>query len=428
MGSTQSAEMSSVRRPVHRLHTERPNVPHTTGLPPNYLSSPASTIQFENLKNYRNRESFKEETTTPEDRLNSIERGSDLGNREVAAIEDLFKYNPRTDGDRSKNRIEADLIERVIQNTQRALIESSRNGAHRPDVTERNPGLFMDITSEKTVDDKMDLLELLTDRRNGAKLSKLLEQRNMTLDELVEHRRRGSSQLHLLEILNNRLTGDRKAKVGVNGLDVVTAFDNFPQFSFANLRSVRPDEVKTDSQGSSYFASIVNVRPTEDRPRFRHRTALDQLGRGSPGMSAPQSRVAGTQQDEQQNFAEEPLNMRPVDVDPTQIPVGVRSAIIASTSIVVVCVMIFVLIFIVFRYRQRRMRKLQYVESFRGARARFPIIDRDCTSKRSTSPMVYQTTLASGTNSSRLSSKLHSLDSHHSLDLPDYLFESMKSY
>lgn len=390
-------------------------------------------MMFENLKNYRNRVTFKEVTETPEDRRNNaIERESDKANRDIASIEDLFKYNPRTDGDRSRNRIEAELIERVIQNTQRALIESSRNGALKVDVTERNPGLFMDITSERAVDDKTDLLELLTDRRNGAKLSKLLEQRNMTLDELVEHRRRGSSQLHLLEILNNRLTGDRQAKAkGAAGLDVVTAFDNFPQFSFANLRSVRPDEVKTDSQGASYFASVFNVRPTEERPRFRHRGTFDQLGRGSShGMSAPQSRVAGTR--EETNFVDpadyEPMNMRPGDViEPTQLPVGVRSAIIASTSIVVVCVMIFVLIFIVFRYRQRRKRKLQYVESFRGATsraARFPIIDRDCTSKRSTSPMVYQTTLTSG--SSRLSSKLHSLDSHPSLDLPDYLFDSMK--
>lgn len=433
--TSQSAEVNTDRRSMlHHYNTERPRAPHTTGLPPNYLSSPASTILFENIKNYRNRESYKEETTTQEDRLtNVIEREGDKANREVATIEDLFKYNPRTDGDRSKNRIEADLIERVIQNTQRALIESSRNGgAMKVDVTERNPGLFMDITSEKAVDDKMDLLELLTDRRNGAKLSKLLEQRNMTLDELVEHRRRGSSQLHLLEILNNRLNGDRTGKAkGATGLDVVTAFDNFPQFSFANLRSVRPDEVKTDSQGASYFASVFNVRPTEDRPRFRHRNnPLDQLGRGSlHGMSVPQSRVAGASQEET-NFVEEPMNLRPVEAEPTQIPVGVRSAIIASTSIVVVCVMIFVLIFIVFRYRQRSKRKLQYVESFRGARSRFPIItDRDCTSKRSTSPMVYQTTL--GTNSSRMSmsSKLHSLDSHQSLDhLPDYLFESMKGY
>lgn len=426
--TSQSAEVNTERR---HFHTERPSDPHTTGLPPNYLSSPASTIIFENLKNYKNRESFKDDTPpTTEDRLNNaIEREGDNSNREVATIEDLFKYNPRTDGDRSKNRIEADLIERVIQNTQRALIESSRNGAMK-DVTERNPSLFKDISSEKTVDDKTDLLELLTDRRNGAKLSKLLEQRNMTLDELVEHRRRGSSQLHLLEILNNRLLGDRQGKAkGGPGLDVVTAFDNFPQFSFANLRSVRPDEVKTDSQGASYFASVFNVRPTEDRPRFRHRTTFDQLGRGShAAISAPQSRVAAGTQPEEQNFAEEPMNVRPVDIDPTQIPGGVRSAIIASASIVVVCVMIFVLIFVVFRYRQRRKRKLQYVESFRGARARFPIIDRDCTSKRSTSPMVYQTTLASGTNSSRLSSKLHSLESHHSLDLPDYLFESMKGY
>lgn len=406
----------------------------TTILPSNYLSSPASTMVFENLKNYRNRENFKEEksTSAEDSRLNNaIETEGEKANRDVITIEDLFKYHPRTDGDRSRNNIKAELIERVIENTQRVLLESQRNGALKVDVTERNPGLFKDITSEKSVDDKTDLLELLTDRRSGAKLSKLLEQRNMTLDELVEHRRRGSSQLHLLEILNNRLAIERQRKgKDTAGMDVVTAFDNFPQFSFANLRSVRPDEVKTDSEGASYFASIFNVRPTEDRPRGHNRNTFDQLGRGSHGMSAPQSRVAGSR--DERNFADpadyEPMNMRPVDVEPTQIPVGVRSAIIASTSIVVVCVMIFILIFVVFRYRQRRMRKLQYVESFRGARNRFPNFQRDCSSKRSTSPMVYQTTLTSGTNSSRMSSKLHSLESHLSHDLPDYLFESMKSY
>lgn len=118
------------------------------------------------------------------------------------------------------------------------------------------------------VDDRTDLLELIEDRRSGNRLFKVLEQRNMTLEELIEHRKRGSSQLHLSTIVNggdehSRLYPGQKVLLQDN-MDIVTAFENFPHFNLMDLKSVKPDEIKTDSQGSSYFTSIIDIEPNDE--------------------------------------------------------------------------------------------------------------------------------------------------------------------
>ncbi|KAM7349605.1 uncharacterized protein ACRADG_008473 [Cochliomyia hominivorax] len=115
------------------------------------------------------------------------------------------------------------------------------------------------------VDDRTDLLELIEDRRSGNRLFKVLEQRNMTLEELIEHRKRGSSQLHLATIVESpsRFYPDKKVVLQDN-MDIVTAFENFPHFNLLNLKSVKPDDIKTDSQGSSYFTSIIDIEPTDE--------------------------------------------------------------------------------------------------------------------------------------------------------------------
>ncbi|KAH8304644.1 hypothetical protein KR018_009864, partial [Drosophila ironensis] len=117
------------------------------------------------------------------------------------------------------------------------------------------------------VDDRTDLLELIEDRRSGNRLFKVLEQRNMTLEELIEHRKRGSSQLHLSTIVSgdehSRLYPGQKVILQDN-MDIVTAFENFPHFNLMDLKSVKPDEIKTDSQGSSYFTSIIDIEPNDE--------------------------------------------------------------------------------------------------------------------------------------------------------------------
>ncbi|KAH8244921.1 hypothetical protein KR032_002490 [Drosophila birchii] len=130
------------------------------------------------------------------------------------------------------------------------------------------PGKPPQLNIIDDVDDRTDLLELIEDRRSGNRLFKVLEQRNMTLEELIEHRKRGSSQLHLSTIVSggdehSRLYPGQKVLLQDN-MDIVTAFENFPHFNLMDLKSVKPDEIKTDSQGSSYFTSIIDIEPNDE--------------------------------------------------------------------------------------------------------------------------------------------------------------------
>ncbi|XP_011547873.3 uncharacterized protein LOC105380074 isoform X2 [Plutella xylostella] len=50
---------------------------------------------------------------------------------------------------------------------------------------------------------KVEIEEIFKDDETGERLSKILKERNMTLSELVEHRERGSSNVHLADIFHN---------------------------------------------------------------------------------------------------------------------------------------------------------------------------------------------------------------------------------
>uniref|UniRef100_A0AAG5CNA0 Uncharacterized protein n=1 Tax=Anopheles atroparvus TaxID=41427 RepID=A0AAG5CNA0_ANOAO len=308
----------------------------------------------------------------------------------------------------------ADLVGRISEHTQRSFTDSLEEFYR--DVTESNPSLFNDLAPIASSDDRRELLELMEDRRIGARLAKVLSQRNMTLEQLLEHRRRGSSQLHLAEIVAG------KVKPIDDKIDIVTAFEHFPRFNIGNLRSIRPDDIKQDSQGFSYFTSIINLRPADDGykegraralaspplPVHRHRgsaTAGNHRNEahflasgGSKDRLLLPSRMSATgvygsssnYEDDarRENGAEEHdlLDLElsghgfqhhrsaSVTIESTSIPVGVRSAIVASSAIVGVSLAIFVAIFVTCRLRQRRRQKLNYTENFHMAKGRLPII------------------------------------------------------
>ncbi|XP_050090534.1 uncharacterized protein LOC126574388 [Anopheles aquasalis] len=302
----------------------------------------------------------------------------------------------------------ADLIGRISEHTQRSFTDSLEDFYR--DVTESNPSLFNDLAPIASSDDRRELLELMEDRRIGSRLAKVLSQRNMTLEQLLEHRRRGSSQLHLAEIVNG------KVKPIDDKIDIVTAFEHFPRFNIGNLRSIRPDDIKLDSQGFSYFTSIINLRPSDDvykearamgagggggagrhrsSPSANHRESHFLAKGGSKDRLLVPSRVSattGTYEQPREEDGEQDMMMgdlldlelsghgfqhhraSSVTIESTSIPVGVRSAIVASSAIVGVSLAIFVTIYIVFRLRQRRHNKLNYTENFNMAKGRLPII------------------------------------------------------
>ncbi|XP_052742050.1 dual specificity protein kinase splB [Bicyclus anynana] len=57
------------------------------------------------------------------------------------------------------------------------------------------------FVTERTA--KIEIDEILNDNHSSAKLSRILKERNMTLKELLEHRERGSSHVHLADIFHN---------------------------------------------------------------------------------------------------------------------------------------------------------------------------------------------------------------------------------
>lgn len=438
----------SITRPRLRLpaKSEKPiqSIENSSGETENYPKMP-----IERFKKPEpiSQEEIEEKIKKSEPTANAIEKFTsfeDAKPKNVATIEELFDSGET-------------FQEMIRHSTQRSFDEM--------DVTESNPSLFSDVTSVKTVDDRTDLLELMEDRRNGARLAKVLAQRNMSLDELIEHRQRGSSQLHLAEIFNSN-----KPKVKIfldpipeDKLDIVTAFENFPSFNLGDIKSVKPDEIKTDSQGSSYFTSIIHIKPTDEAfkegrsmhdeddeilkpppiPTYNDKHSHTQWdlpifptktfeGDFNNDRSVDGSGIFADQIENELSRANDDIldlelsghgfkkNM--VTIESTSIPIGVRSAIIASSCIVIVSVVIFVIIFAACRWRLKRKTKLHYTSEEYTAKSRLPFMERDA-SKRSTSPPIVFPGPRCGP--SIPGSKLNTMDPN-SPEVQDYLYDAMR--
>lgn len=430
--------------------------------------------------------------SAPELNLVDLEDESKL--KEVTSLEDLFLDDSVDDSSNSaessgefilaSSTSRSDTVPNSLKIFGGNLVNIFRKTLDKLDVTERNPALFTDVSS-KFVDDKTEIMDLLTDRRSGARLVKVLKQRNMTIEELIDHRKRGSSQLHLAEIFFNRTKPAPTSTMPAppahpsdqSRLDVVTAFKNFPDFNLESVKSVDPDEIKTDSQGESYFTSVINVQPTaelskegramqkpfsvklmESATKTNIPTQLwntdisvdtNFLENSSPGIASKHSLRPSTGDDANANGFHEIIEQNrndaaaryrdPLDLELTgqgyrrnsvlienaqQAPMGVRSAIVASASIVLISLTIFIVIFLVCRWRQKRKRKICYTDRFQAIRGRLPILgSRDASpSKHSSSPpMAY----IGGANNSRQSSKLNTMDPN-SPEVQEYLYDAMR--
>lgn len=435
--------------------------------------------------------------------LNLVDLEDESKSKEVTSLEDLF-ISDNMDSGGNSGESESEFLHASSTSRSDSLFKSEKPNSLKMfggnlvsifkktleslEVTERNPALFTDVTA-RYIDDRTELMDLLSDRRNGARLVKVLRQRNMTVDELIEHRKRGSSQIHLAEIFYNSsrsepLSPSASPQSQPDKLDVVTAFKNFPDFELDNVKSVSPDEIKTDSQGSSYFTSITNIQPTVEvnkegraiRKPFiiklaesvtKQNATTQHWHNGNGDLSSsnqnfegnfPENSSQGTAifasrhgmrpstgdennvnafhdiVDQNRNDAaarsHDPLDLElsghgykrnSVLIENAQTPIGVRSAIVASASIVLISLTIFLIIFLVCRWRQKRKRKICYSDRFQALRGRLPIFSSP-VSKRSTSPQIQSYCPAQ--NSSRRSSKLNTMDPN-SPEVQEYLYDAM---
>lgn len=395
----------------------------------------------------------EEPTTTKleESDVNIIEKFTsfeDTKPKDVESIEQLFPSRERMPASRiqkiqQKSRFSTSTTPSSSSSSTKTTTElpTTSREAEVIEITERHPDLDLiepDIEAEKN-----EIIQLLEDRRNGYKLNKVLEQRNMTIDELMEHRQRGSSHVHLQELLKTKRKLAEKAKME-DRVDIVTAFENFPRFNIGNLKSIQPDDIKTDSQGFSYFTSIINIRPTDEI--YKEARALQDIhkitnasnrqfktltfeGETAEGKSVPHkvevvksSNIPDTvvleeieQELKRTNDLESELVRQNVMIETAQISGGVKSAIIVSSCIVVIAIILFLVVFALYRWRQRRKSKLNYTESYKMAKGRLPIIHKEPLKDSRLSPML----CAKHRHSSSRLSRMNTMDPNSSVH--DYL-------
>jgi hypothetical protein len=449
--------------------------------------APASTARQENTKrNMRNR------LATPRQRIRIFTKAPPIDDIELSDGSNVIEDNLPFDYGKPKNIAsleqifptstpltrrftEEQLIDRINENTEKSY---TKNSYEDVDVTESNPSLFTDLHHNSSLEDKSDILELLGDRRSGARLTKILLQRNMSLDELLDQRERGSSQLHLAEIMNAK-SRSLSAPRSEDRWDIVTAFEHFPRFNIGNLKSVKPDDIQTDSRGFSYFASIINIQPTDDG--FKEKIVPKEIESASKtnneyptwrsvaynghinpfeshnfnGQEGPHTAIVSSRalppqsgeadveyqshnNDDDENMAKtvqqienevarandildlelsgHSFTRNAVRIENSYMSIGVRSAIIASSCIVGVSLFIFIIIFVTCKWRQRQLNKLNYMESFRIAKNRLPTIHKESI-KKCVSPELFTTSSAMSKH------RLNTMDPN-SPEVQDYLWDT----
>ncbi|CAH1997592.1 unnamed protein product [Acanthoscelides obtectus] len=146
-------------------------------------------------------------------------------------------------------------------------IDRTTNRIDEPSTTVSTNDDLKEISSaEKAphITAKDEISEILKDAKDRERLAKILESRNMTLEELVEQRERGSSQLHLADIFHNKTKEPKPVGEPHVGRIMSHFVHSFPMFSAPREF---PQSGNIDSKLGSIFEqkNIVQAVP-EGKP------------------------------------------------------------------------------------------------------------------------------------------------------------------
>lgn len=314
--------------------------------------------------------------------------------------------------------------------------------------------------------DRGHLLEVLNGR-GGNRLRRVLEQRNMTLEELLDHRERGSSQLHLAEV-DKRLTEEENRLANLRMYTTTTRrprdlasverevamFENFPNFDLSHMRGVRLS-AESDSLAESSDLSVLGfmsrVKPPPDFiKKSRSMSDFDNIAtalpsratkknsRSQPVTPSSEPEVKESTQGLMDVLMEHTGNSdtnneilhvdlsseseyKTIDISDGHFSyveaLGVRSAIIASSVIGGLSILVFLCIFIACRWRQKSKNKMRYNNRLLFCKGRTPILQHDlCAPKES--PVVMISRSKNG--------KLHTLDTRSRRNIQEYLWDHFK--
>ncbi|KAF2898729.1 hypothetical protein ILUMI_07446 [Ignelater luminosus] len=304
-------------------------------------------------------------------------------------------------------------------------------------TTSNNPTINeIQSFTEKSIGEKIkptsareEIMEILKDHVSRQNLSRILELRNMTVEELVAQRERGSSQLHLADIFHNQTREpeppsepfighiqsifppffDRKPKaIDPKLVESRTSVDLKPSQLYSNGKEgdesgqskeapkytvtsfptykIEMEKIIKHNQPPPFQISIwknlypnlytgdyENIDSTGDLDKLKPTKVVDIFENDIRRIEDIENGVSDAVNDKLNVDLNE--NHYSTKDDFIHLPKGVKSAIIASLAIVGISVLVFLTVFCIFKWSQKQKKRFCYTNSFSCSRIKSPILE-----------------------------------------------------
>lgn len=252
---------------------------------------------------------------------------------------------------------------------------------------------------------KEEILDFVNDKVNKENISLILESRNMTLEELIQLRERGSKQKHLLDIFRNKT----ETTSDLNDETYLEKVKNFFQSTpLVTIRRPKHIEISTEKHKTTIKELFKNAYSVTTFPVYKieakdiksnkvplpflksvYPTTVETFQNNNNGeLKNIFDNVDGRRFDDLDNKLNSIVNDKlNVDVEDNLIvnedddddffnwPTGVKSALYASLIIIGASLMIFLSILIIFKLSQKTKRKLCYRRNFSENKIKTPILN-----------------------------------------------------
>lgn len=252
-------------------------------------------------------------------------------------------------------------------------------------------------TTSKSIPDKLtiktakeEILEFLNNKENQAKLTNILKTRNMTTEELVELRERGSSQRHLADIFHNKTR--EPEPINETYVGEVMHLKSFPLNRNAKTTVEETKPIETVEKNEEYsvtsFPAIkieIKENPEPKKQPFHvWKTLQGNIGDEYHENNNKKDPEDIQRIDDIENALAAAVNEKlNVEINENlyeeeaffKWPTGIKSALFASLVIVGASLLIFLSILILFRWTQKTRRRLRHSNSFTGSKIKFPILE-----------------------------------------------------
>ncbi|RZC41309.1 hypothetical protein BDFB_001144 [Asbolus verrucosus] len=303
--------------------------------------------------------------------------------------------------------------------------EAARDEENVIQIKTVSPVEFSDelkITTATSIADKLkhvtakeEIMEILKNPADREYLSRILQTRNMTVEELVEQRERGSSQLHLADIFHNKTREPEPKDEPFIGHINSANFNSFPFFNRKSksraMSTTSKPPLRTDKQlvttKPPYTITSFPTFKIETNKNFKTQPFLPVWKQLYPSLftdvyennhyddhtefaktTTPTTRKMNydleSLEDIENTLAEAANSKRNLhhqniydDNEFISLPTGVKSAILASLAIIGLSLLVFLTILVVFKWTQKQKRRLNYNGSFSGSKIKSPILEPD---------------------------------------------------